>query len=105
MSVFHGSAIAGNPEMEKAFKLPTNAKELLHSKNGGRPDVLPLVEAAKQAIKKSPYSGIYRGHRMKAMEESDNAIAGLKTGGRANKAIEYITRSIGQIHVGGGLSK
>ena len=95
--------LAANPEMEKAFKLLQTAKTQLQSSFSPKADPLPLVEAAKDALKKGP--GIYHGHRVKAIEAADQAIAELRTGDRAHKAVEYIDKAISEIHAGGGLSK
>ncbi len=99
------SATAGNPHMERAYELLKGAKEQLQPGLGTKADPLPMVQAARDHLKKAPSNGRYRGHRAAAIEEAEKAIVELKTGDRARKALEHVEKSIVQINAGGGLHR
>jgi len=104
--LFHAAAFAGDAEMEKAFKLLTTARGLVKYQVTPESDPLPILEAARDALKKAPNNyKRYHGHRGEAVEAVQKAIDELKTGDRDHKAIEYIDHSIAEIHAGGGLSR
>lgn len=95
----------GNKHMEKAYGLLQGAKEQLKPGLGTKADPLPIVQAARDQLKKAPNDGRYKGHRAAAIEEAEKAIVELKAGDRARKALEHVEKSISQINAGGGLSK
>ena len=100
-----GSAFAGHPQMEKAFSLLKTAQEQLESVSPTKGNPAPVLQAARDALKKAPSNGKYQGHRAEAMEEVDAALAALKVEGGTKQALEHVKKGITHIHAGGGLSK
>ena len=60
--------------------------------------IISTLKSAREAINQAP--GLYRGHRVKAIEFIDEAITQANNGSEQNKTYSYIRKAIVEVNAG-----